>query len=220
MCPLESEPGTSFLYSNAGFNTAGRIIEVLTGQSYARFLDERIFRPLGMHDTTFWPDAEQVGHLAETYQMDADDGHLVNIRIEQLYYPLSDTARRHPFPGGGLFSTARDLGIFYQMMLNDGTLDGRTYLTPASVREMTRRHTPEGWVNSQGLGFVVDGETFGHGGAHGTHTKAHLPSGLIIGWLMQLAATPRGDGIQAREAFQKIALERFRPGGPLRQSAE
>lgn len=217
MCPLEYEPGTSILYSNAGFNTAGRIIEVITGQSYERFLDERLFRPLGMYDTTFWPDAEQVGHLAEAYQVDAKDGRLANIRIDQLYYPLSDRSKRHPFPGGGLFSTASDLAIFYRMMLNGGLLEGRTYLTAASVREMTRRHTPESWERSQGIGFMAEGETFSHGGAHGTHTKAHLPSGLILGWLIQLAAPPGADGVQAREAFEKVAMERFGPGGPMRR---
>ena len=207
MAQLEFEPGADILYSNAGFNTAGRIIEVVTGQSYERFLEDRLFRPLGMHDTTFWPDAEQVSHLAAAYQADPIDGHLVRIPIDQLHYPLTNTSRR-PIPAGGLFSTARDLVIFYRMILNGGSLDGRTYLSAASVMEMTRRHTPESWERAQGLGFMADGRSFSHGGAYGTHTTADLTTGLILGWLIQ-QSTFHSDGATAREAFEKAALAQF-----------
>jgi CubicO group peptidase (beta-lactamase class C family) len=53
MTPLQSEPGTKYQYSNAGINTAGRLIEVVSGMAYEDFLDQRLFRPLGMKDTTF-----------------------------------------------------------------------------------------------------------------------------------------------------------------------
>ena len=55
MTPLQTEPGTHYQYSNAGINTSARIIEVVTGKTYEDFMDERLFRPLGMNDTTFWP---------------------------------------------------------------------------------------------------------------------------------------------------------------------
>lgn len=208
MAQLEFDPGTSILYSNAGFNTAGRIVELLSGMPYERFLDERIFRPLGMHDTTFWPDAEQTGNLAQSYSADPTDGHLVKFNIEQLRYPLSDTRNRFPMPAGGLFSTARDLAIFYRMMLNGGALDGRVYLTPESVRELTRRHTPESWDRAQGVGFMADGKTFSHGGAYGTHTLAHLETGLITGWLTQQSGF-FGEAAGSREVFEKLALDIF-----------
>jgi len=208
MTPLEFEPGTSILYSNAGYNTAARIVEVITGRLYEDFLDQRLFDPLGMRDTTFWPDAEQTARLAETYGADPGDGHLVKLPIEYLDYPLSDRAKRFPFPAGGLFSTARDLATFYRMMLNEGSLDGRSYLSPEAVREMTRRRTPESWDRAQGLGLEADGKSFGHGGAFGTHTGVDLASGLILGWLVQHASFP-GNGAEARATFEKAALEKF-----------
>ncbi len=60
MTPLEFEPGSKYQYSNAGINTAGRIIEVASGIGYAEFMQKRLFEPLGMKDTTFWPSAEQL----------------------------------------------------------------------------------------------------------------------------------------------------------------
>lgn len=61
MTPLLSEPGAKYLYSNAGINTAGRIIEVVSGKSFEQFLDERLFGPLGLVDTTFWPRSKSRG---------------------------------------------------------------------------------------------------------------------------------------------------------------
>ncbi len=68
MTPLKFEPGTKYEYSNAGINTAGRIIEVVSGMPYEDFLDKRLFGPLGMKDTTFWPNEEQLGRLAKSYR--------------------------------------------------------------------------------------------------------------------------------------------------------
>ncbi|MBI5396905.1 MAG: beta-lactamase family protein, partial [Verrucomicrobia bacterium] len=64
MTPLQFDPDTKYQYSNAGINTAGRIIEVVSGMKYEEFLDQRLFRPLGMKDTTFWPGATQLKRLA------------------------------------------------------------------------------------------------------------------------------------------------------------
>ena len=68
MTPLQFEPGTKYQYSNAGINTAGRIIEVVSGMPYEEFLDKRLFEPLGMKDTTFWPNEEQLKRLAKSYK--------------------------------------------------------------------------------------------------------------------------------------------------------
>ena len=62
--PLGAQPGTHFLYANANINTAGRIVEVVSGMPYEKFMQERIFTPLGMNDTTFQPDAAQMERLA------------------------------------------------------------------------------------------------------------------------------------------------------------
>lgn len=67
------EPGKDFLYSNAGINTAARILEVVTGTSYEAFMDERFFKPLGMKDTTFWPNEKQLERLAKSYKPSKDN---------------------------------------------------------------------------------------------------------------------------------------------------
>ena len=65
MTTLQTEPGTHYQYSNAGINTAARIIEVVSGKKYEDFMQERFFDPLGMKDTTFWPSEEQLARLAK-----------------------------------------------------------------------------------------------------------------------------------------------------------
>ena len=103
--PLQAEPGTHYQYSNPGMSTVGRLVEVISGMPYDRFMDERIFQPLGMKDTTFWPSDEQLSRLAKSYKPAADKTGLEETTIGGLRYPLSDRTR-YPFPAGGLFSTA------------------------------------------------------------------------------------------------------------------
>src|SRR6266404_4907154 len=103
--PLLFEPGTKYQYSNAGINTAGRIIEVVSGMPYEKFMQDRLFDPLGMTDTTFWPNEEQVARLAKGYKPNKEKTGLEETTIGQLKYPLSDRDRQ-PMPAGGLFSTA------------------------------------------------------------------------------------------------------------------
>jgi len=124
MTPLQTEPGTHYQYSNAGINTAARVLEVVAGMKFEDFLDQRLFQPLGMKDTTFWPNAEQDRRLAKSYRPDADKKNLQEFPISQLIYPLSDRTRRFPMPAGGLFSTAQDTALFCRMLLNRGELDG------------------------------------------------------------------------------------------------
>lgn len=76
--------------SNAGINTAGRIIEVVSGMPYEQFLEERLFRPLGLQDATFWPTARQLKRLAKCYKPDAAKTNLVEINISQLRCPLPE----------------------------------------------------------------------------------------------------------------------------------
>jgi CubicO group peptidase (beta-lactamase class C family) len=71
MTPLQTEPGTHYQYSNAGINTAARILEVVSGMKYEDFMQQRLFNPLGMKDTTFWPTEAQVPRIAKSYKPDA-----------------------------------------------------------------------------------------------------------------------------------------------------
>ena len=207
MTPLQFEPGTKYQYSNAGINTAGRIIEVASGLPYETFLDTRLFEPLGMKDTTFWPSGGQLARLAKSYKPGKDKTGLEEITISQLKYPLDDRSRR-PMPAGGLFSTAADLARFCQMVMNDGVFQGKRYLSEAAVKEMTKRQTGEGINESYGLGWATGGGTFGHGGALATGMTVDPKRGLITVFLVQHAGFP-GEGGKAQDVFRKAAMERF-----------
>jgi CubicO group peptidase (beta-lactamase class C family) len=207
MTPLQSEPGSKYQYSNAGINTAGRIIEVAGGMPYEEFLERRLFGPLGMKDTTFRPDEAQLARLAKSYRPDADKTGLEETTITQLKYPLDDRTRQ-PMPAGGLFSTAGDLGRFCRMILNGGVSEGRRYLSEAAVTEMTRRQTGESLKESYGLGWSTGGGTFGHGGAYATNMTIDPRRGLITVFLVQHAGFP-GDGGKSQAAFRRAAEEQF-----------
>ena len=206
--PLQTEPGTHYQYSNAGINTAARVLEVVSGMKYEDFMQQRLFTPLGMKDTTFWPNADQVGRLAKSYRPNDAKNGLTEITIGQLIYPLTDRTRRFPMPAGGLFSTAKDTAIFCQMLLRGGEWGGRRYLSEAACHELTTRQTPAKINDSYGLGLAVGGDWFGHGGAHATGMEIRPGQGIATIWMVQHAGFP-GQGGQAQEVFKKWARERF-----------
>ena len=206
--PLQTEPGTHYQYSNAGINTAARILEVVSGMAYEDFMQQRLFDPLRMKDTTFWPSEEQVQRLAKSYRPDEAKTNLEEFPVSQLIYPLTDRTRRFPMPAGGLFSTAQDTARFCQMLLNKGELNGRRYLSEAAFKELTRRQTPESVNDSYGLGLSVSADGFGHGGAHSTNMEILPDKGLVLIWMVQHGGFP-GDGGNARGVFKNWALERF-----------
>jgi len=216
--PLEFEPGEKWAYCNAGIDALGRIMEVVSGQSYEDFLRTRVFQPLGMLDTTFYPSPEQRERLAVTY--DKKDGKLVaapNTLIGVL------PQARHPIPAGGLCSTAGDLAKLYQMMLNGGQLDGKQILKQESVGEMTRVQTNDkqtGFVPGMGFGYgwavvrkpegvtaMLSPGSYGHGGAFGTQGWLDPQKDLFVVLLIQRVGLPNADASQMRETLQKLAVE-------------
>ncbi len=225
MTPLQYEPGTKHVYSNAGINTAGRIIEVVSGMPYEVFLERRLCEPLGMKDTTFWPNQEQLKRLAKSYAPDAAKTGLTAITIGQLRYPLSDPTR-HPMPAGGYFSTSADVAAFGQMILRGGTtLDGKRLLSEAAVREMTSTQTGDilnkgKGENGYGLGLstsrmskgengpVVSGPC-GHGGAFATNLWIDPDKKLVTVFMVQHAGFPNNEGGAIRQAFEKAAASAF-----------
>lgn len=206
--PLVTQPGARYQYSNAGINTAARVLEVVSGQAYEEFMQKRLFDPLGMKDTTFWPDAGQVGRLALTYKPDAAKKRLVRGGLTQLQADLTDRKHRFPMPAGGLFSTAQDVSRFCRMLLNGGELDGRRYLSVASVQALSARQTPKDMKESYGLGFAVGPDFFGHGGAQATGMEIRTQDGLVIVWMVQHQGFP-GKGAQAQGEFKKAAVKEF-----------
>ena len=206
MTPLQSEPGRAYQYSNAGINTAARVLEVVSGMSYEQFMQARLFDPLGMKDTTFWPNEEQVSRLAKSYRPDKNKTKLEAFEITQLRYPLSDRIHRFPMPAGGLFSTAEDTARFARMLLNRGEIAGRRYLSESAVAQISKRQTPESVTNAYGLGFAVGPDWFGHGGAHATNLEIHPDKALAFVWMVQHAGF-LGEGNEAQGVFKTQVLK-------------
>ena len=195
MLPLRFEPGSRYEYSNAGINTAARIVELVSGNSYPEFLQTRIFGPLRMTDTTFWPTPEQLRRLAKSYKLTAEGAGLEETPINQLTYPLSDP-RRGACPAGGLFSTAEDMSRFCRMILGGGEFEGHRYVSAASVQTMTSTQTGDlpiaggdwlgygfGWSTFRKDHGPTPAGSFQHGGAYNTLMRI-APSRGRIGILM------------------------------------
>jgi CubicO group peptidase (beta-lactamase class C family) len=222
MTPLQYEPGTKHVYSNAGINTAGRIIEVVSKLPYEQFMEKRLFAPLGMKDTTFWPNEEQVKRLAKSYRPNEKNNGLEFTTIGQLQYPLSDS-RRQPMPAGGYFSTAEDVAAFGLMVLRGGKApDGKQLISEASVREMTSTQT--GDINKgeggYGLGFSTTRKSkgangpavagpCGHGGAYSTNLWIDPDRNLVTVFMVQHAGFPNNEGGKIRQTFEQAAIAAF-----------
>ncbi|HEU4754324.1 MAG TPA: serine hydrolase domain-containing protein [Armatimonadota bacterium] len=213
--PLEFEPGSAYEYGY-GPTVAGRIVEIASGMPFDVFLRQRIFRPLGMVDTTFHPDEQQRRRLAKTY-MPGPDGHSL-VPAYNPFITQDATVRRTPEPSGGLFSTAPDMARFYQMVLNGGELDGKRILSRGAVEEMTRPVSAGGKPLTYGLcwqtfrsgqpgsGAALEG--FGHGGAFATDGFID-PKHEVVGVLMiQRTLFPNGGEISG--AFRQLVAESIR----------
>jgi CubicO group peptidase (beta-lactamase class C family) len=131
---LLAQPGTKWIYSQIGYATLGRLIEVRSGKAYEQFLAERLFGPLGMKDTYLFLPPEKQSRLAALYTLE-DSGKLARVP------PRPASAVAVPSPEGGAVTTAADMARFYQMLLNKGTLNGRRILSACAVAAMTTNQT-------------------------------------------------------------------------------
>jgi CubicO group peptidase (beta-lactamase class C family) len=183
MTPLRTQPKTAYHYSNIGINLAGAVVERVAGIPYEEFLQKRIFEPLGMNDTTFFPNADQLKRLAATYSLNEAKTKLVPSQTGLMTYPL-DRPDRYAEPGGGLFSTPTDLVKFFQMLADNGEFKGKRILSEAAVKEI---HTPQtGLLNvPYGLGVTTNNGVFGHGGALGTDALVNTNNGRVLLYFIQ-----------------------------------
>jgi CubicO group peptidase (beta-lactamase class C family) len=198
----------------------GRVVEVVSGMPYDKFLQARLLDPLGMKDTTFWISPAQKQRLVQASIRDASSGRLRPATIDYMYGGAVTDHERPPLGGAGLFSTAEDVTRFYQMMLNHGMANGRQILKPETVAEMTRKQTGDLHARAGmpwGLGFCVVEDptqmqanstlspgTFGHGGAFGTQSWADPGRGYIYVLMIsrdKLQPTP--DDSAMRRAYQQ-----------------
>lgn len=220
LTPLRFEPGTRWEYGNGGFEVAGRIIELLSGESLEPFLQARLFDPLGMVDTTFWPTAKQIERLATPCAPNPQGTGLVaaSLPFTEPFFEMSGS----PSPGGGLFSTANDCYLFCRMIAAGGVFQGYRLLSEAAVRAMTTTQTgdllsaPDN-ENGYGLGWNTTSRDHGqtwpagigpvhHGGAHGTNMWIDPQRNLIKIFMIAQAGWPTGfDGGQLVRAFWEAA---------------
>ena len=216
--PLQFQPGEKWQYS-PGLTVCGRVVEIVAGMPYEQFLAERIFKPLGMNDTTFHPTPEQQKRIAVLYKPGPEGK-----SIEPTEHWLSAlTPDRSPNPSGGLFSTAADLARFYQMILGGGRLGAARVVSNDAVREMTRLQTGDlktgftsgngwglGWGivrQPQGVTEMLSPGTFGHGGAFGTQGWVDPQRRMIFVLLIQRTGFDNGDESDIRAVFQRLAVD-------------
>ena len=151
--PLYFQPGEGWFYSYAD-DVLGRLVEVVSGEPFAQFLQERLFRPLQMNSTGFFVPADAKSFMATMYRHDAQGA------LEVADWPDDPgDPRRWASGGGGLISTAGDYLRFAQMLANGGSLEGHQYLSPVTVDLMTHDQVAETamadfWgADSVGLGY-------------------------------------------------------------------
>jgi CubicO group peptidase (beta-lactamase class C family) len=151
--PLYFQPGERWFYSYSN-DILGQVVAVASGQSVEAFMQARLFGPLGMTDTSFFPDDARLARLAALYTHD-EDGTLVRVERQRDLAVLA-----HVEAGGaGLFSTANDYLRFAQMLANGGELDGVRVLSQESVAAMV---TPHVGLDRMGEGQRRIGLDFGY----------------------------------------------------------
>ena len=219
--PLAFEPGSQWKYCQSGILTLGRTVEIVSGLPFEVFLQKRIFDPLGMKDTTFYLTEAQMPRWVIPAKREGEQ--LAPAEIALLYGHPPTWREHYPASNGGLFSTAPDYTRFAQMLLNDGVLDGRRYLTAESVRMMSTVQTGDlvtGFTpgNAWGLGVgivrqpqgvtaMLSPGTFGHGGGYGTQVWIDKKKDVVLIMMIQRSNFKNGDDTPPRLAFQKAALE-------------
>jgi CubicO group peptidase (beta-lactamase class C family) len=184
--PLKAAPGTETIYSDWDMIILQLVIERITGQPLDVFASERIFHPLGLRETMFRPDTTDVGlrrRIAPTAVDSARGGLLWGVVHDGNAWAIGGVAGH-----AGLFSSARDLATFAQMMLNGGTYDGVRLLNPATIARWT---VPQGAGSSRALGWDTPAtessagdyfspRSFGHTGFTGPMMWIDPERGLFV----------------------------------------
>ena len=216
--PLRFQPGTRWQYS-PGLNVAGRIVEIVAKKPFQVFVQERIFAPLKMNNTTFFPTEKQQARIAGLYRLDDKK------KLAEVDNRIVDPSNvKGPNPSGGLFSTARDMYRFYQMILSGGQLrKGDRIVSEQAVKQMTSPQTGDlvtgftpgncwglGWCivrEPQGVTEALSSGTFGHGGAFGTQGWVDPETDTIYVLMIQRSDLPNSDDSEIRKSFHKAASE-------------
>jgi CubicO group peptidase (beta-lactamase class C family) len=227
---MQFEPGAQWKYCQSGINLAGRIVEVVSGMKFDAFLQQRLFEPLGMKDTTFYPSPKQLQRLAVGYAKNKETGELAPASGRVEY---SGSRERPPQGNGGLYSTPNDYARFAQLLLNRGTYNGKRFFGEAAYRVLTTPQTngiPTGFFQTETYGSrgrnygwsmgtcillaphdgpaeMLSPGTFGHGGAWGTQAWIDPVKGVAYLLFVQRSNFPNSDASDVRRVFQEAAAK-------------
>lgn len=225
--PLVAEPGTRWQYG-LSTDVLGRVVEVAAGMPLERVFRERIFQPLGMHDTGFWVDDARLDRLSALHVMVRDTLRAVpdsgaSFDGGRLRIPGGEALRgsRTYFSGGaGLVSTVGDYARFAQMLLDGGALDGVRLLSPKTVELMAASATNDlpaaavgaGMHFGLGFGIVADLGATGRLGSEGTFGWSGIfgtdfwvdPTERMIGVLMVQVLPQR---VRVSDVFRTMAYQ-------------
>lgn len=178
-----AEPGSKFIYSDVGYMTLAEVVRHVTGKSIHEFTQENLFGPLGMRETGYLP-AEPLRRRAATTER--REGHWMRGEVHDPRAYLLGGIAGH----AGLFSTADDLALYAQMMLNGGEFRGVRVLKADTVALMTKpRQVSSGWRGlgwdirtgySSNRGKLASLRAFGHGGFTGTAVWIDPGSDLFV----------------------------------------
>ena len=227
--PRQYEPGAKWSYTQSGINVASRIVEIVSGLSFDVFLQKRIFDPLGMKNTTFYPSQKPGVQRVVAYRKNPTTS-----KLEAASPPSGFGDEGHPpYGNGGLFSTGPDYARFCQMLLAGGRLGGKRYLSPEAMKLLTTVQTgdlPTGFFQSPQFGShgtnygwgigtcilraphpgvvaMLSPGSFGHGGAWGTQAWVDPVRGVAFILMVQRADFPNSDASDVRRAFQQAAVD-------------
>ena len=227
--PMQYEPGAKWQYTQSGINVAARIVEIVSGLSFDVFLQQRVFDPLGMKHTTFYPGEKSPERLVVGYNKDRATGALQPASAP----PGFGTRGRPPMGNGGLFSTGPDYARFCQMLLAGGRYGGRQYLSPAAMKLLTTVQTgdlPCGFMQSaefgnhgtnygwgigtcilraphEGVAAMLSPGTYGHGGAWGTQAWIDPVKNIAYVLMVQRTNFGNSDASDIRRDFQQAAAD-------------
>ena len=207
--PIQCAPGHCYEYSDLGADLLGFVAEAASGQTLDAFLERSVFAKLGMTDTHFRPDPMSSVRIAPTEIVPPRGYPLRGEVHDENAYALGGVAGH-----AGLFSTAEDLSVFAQMLLDGGVYNGVRVVSDSAVALFTTRaagHRAVGWDTCDGgagCGQYMSERAFGHTGFTGTSLWIDPDRDLYVVCLTN-RVHPEGDvaGIKAL----RVAVDRSRP---------
>ena len=226
--PTQFEPGSRWSYCQSGINTGARIVEVVSGLRFDQFLQQRIFDPLEMKSTTFYPTRLSEIQRASGYIKNKDNGRFEKVEVAEIFGQPGSA----PLGNGGLFSTAPDYTHFAQLLLGNGVYKGKRYLSENAMAFLSSVKTGEldcgflqeaqygsrganyGWgigtcilrAPHPGVAAMLSSGSFGHGGAWGT--QAWIDPVRNVAYIMMIQRPGfNSDAGNIRAEFQQKAFD-------------